>query len=92
MLDLTAMVVLHLWRILADRAVPAAPGLEKPSDGKDERGRCAPDCSLRYGIGHAMSFQELSDADDSERSRENNQKALDPKSSAQEILLVRSNA
>ena len=92
MLDLTAMVVLRLWRVLADRAVLAAPGLEKPCDGEDERGRCAPDCGLRYGVGHAMTFQELCDADDGERYRENRQKALDPKSSTQGILLVRSNA
>jgi hypothetical protein len=38
-----------------------------------------------------MIFQELSDADDGERSRENSEKALDPRSSTQEILPARSN-
>lgn len=91
MLDLTAMVVLHLGRVLADCAVLAALGLEEPCNNEDERGSRAPDCSLRYGVENGLTFQELSDANDGKGSNENSQKALNPKASTQELLPVRSN-
>ncbi len=83
------MVLLHLRGILANGAVLAAPRLKEPGDSEHECGHGAPNHSLRRGIGDAVALEELRGEDDCERSGENRQKTLDPKSRAQNILPVR---
>jgi hypothetical protein len=75
-------MALHFRRVLAERAMLSAPGLEESGNGKHGCRNGAPDRRLHCCVIQTMALGQLNGANNGERPRQYNNEASDPKCGA----------